>query len=112
MSRARSPCWLAWNACAVPEKLVVIAEGMVVAAAASTAAVACPSATPGRVLKEIVTDGSCPEWVMESGPIFCVRVATALKGTRSPFSDLTSVSYTHLRAHETRHDLVCRLLLE
>src|SRR5450759_1843774 len=23
-----------------------------------------------------------------------------------------SVSYTHLRAHETRHDLVCRLLLE
>src|SRR5450756_2298646 len=23
----------------------------------------------------------------------------------------TSVSYTHLRAHETRHDLVCRLLL-
>ena len=25
---------------------------------------------------------------------------------------VTSVSYTHLRAHETRHDLVCRLLLE
>src|SRR5450756_2518614 len=24
----------------------------------------------------------------------------------------TPVSYTHLRAHETRHDLVCRLLLE
>src|SRR5450759_2586764 len=23
----------------------------------------------------------------------------------------TTVSYTHLRAHETRHDLVCRLLL-
>src|SRR5665648_1135367 len=28
-------------------------------------------------------------------------------------SDCTiPVSYTHLRAHETRHDLVCRLLLE
>src|SRR5450756_2422522 len=26
--------------------------------------------------------------------------------------DLMAVSYTHLRAHETRHDLVCRLLLE
>ena len=26
--------------------------------------------------------------------------------------EVTSVSYTHLRAHETRHDLVCRLLLE
>src|SRR5450756_3004686 len=24
---------------------------------------------------------------------------------------LNAVSYTHLRAHETRHDLVCRLLL-
>src|SRR5665648_1204813 len=24
----------------------------------------------------------------------------------------TPVSYTHLRAHETRHDIVCRLLLE
>src|SRR5659263_198331 len=27
-------------------------------------------------------------------------------------SFIRSVSYTHLRAHETRHDLVCRLLLE
>src|SRR5450756_2795470 len=26
--------------------------------------------------------------------------------------DTTPVSYTHLRAHETRHDIVCRLLLE
>ena len=26
--------------------------------------------------------------------------------------DIETVSYTHLRAHETRHDLVCRLLLE
>src|SRR5450756_2816762 len=25
---------------------------------------------------------------------------------------MAPVSYTHLRAHETRHDLVCRLLLE
>ena len=25
---------------------------------------------------------------------------------------LIHVSYTHIRAHETRHDLVCRLLLE
>src|SRR5665648_857034 len=28
------------------------------------------------------------------------------------YYNLMSVSYTHLRAHETRHDLVCRLLLE
>ena len=25
--------------------------------------------------------------------------------------DVEAVSYTHIRAHETRHDLVCRLLL-
>ena len=29
-----------------------------------------------------------------------------------PISSLTAVSYTHLRAHETVLDLVCRLLLE
>src|SRR5450756_1994397 len=28
------------------------------------------------------------------------------------WASTVSVSYTHLRAHETRHDLVCRLLLE
>src|SRR5450756_2695987 len=28
------------------------------------------------------------------------------------FHTIVAVSYTHLRAHETRHDLVCRLLLE
>src|SRR5665648_292901 len=28
------------------------------------------------------------------------------------FNTPEAVSYTHLRAHETRHDLVCRLLLE
>src|SRR5450759_1131707 len=31
---------------------------------------------------------------------------------RSHGLPVVPVSYTHLRAHETRHDLVCRLLLE
>src|SRR5450759_2439870 len=30
----------------------------------------------------------------------------------APVIAVIAVSYTHLRAHETRHDLVCRLLLE
>ena len=34
-----------------------------------------------------------------------------LKGVIRKITD-KPVSYTHLRAHETRHDLVCRLLLE
>src|SRR5428012_9017 len=33
------------------------------------------------------------------------------RGDRAP-GHAPAVSYTHLRAHETRHDLVCRLLLE
>ena len=36
----------------------------------------------------------------------------APKRTRSTRSATNSVSYTHLRAHETVLDLVCRLLLE
>src|SRR5450756_3003934 len=34
--------------------------------------------------------------------------------SRQPFlmTESKPVSYTHLRAHETRHDIVCRLLLE
>src|SRR5450756_2366988 len=31
---------------------------------------------------------------------------------RDGWAGAVPVSYTHLRAHETRHDLVCRLLLE
>ena len=29
-----------------------------------------------------------------------------------PYATVNTVSYTHLRAHETRGNLVCRLLLE
>src|SRR5450756_2818244 len=36
-----------------------------------------------------------------------IRMSSAPQAT-----SVGSVSYTHLRAHETRHDLVCRLLLE
>src|SRR5450756_2237655 len=38
----------------------------------------------------------------------CMRVAAAYMAMAAT----SPVSYTHLRAHETRHDLVCRLLLE
>ena len=38
--------------------------------------------------------------------------ATRGVNERMVISCIWSVSYTHLRAHETRHDLVCRLLLE
>src|SRR5450756_2753392 len=40
----------------------------------------------------------------------CLGLKPLLVGSVGP--DFAAVSYTHLRAHETRHDLVCRLLLE
>src|SRR5450756_710056 len=44
-----------------------------------------------------------------------VRPEGPIEGAGRPASKRdggAAVSYTHLRAHETRHDLVCRLLLE
>src|SRR5450756_922497 len=42
------------------------------------------------------------------------RAGGSSRSSSGPTSSWTPepVSYTHLRAHETRHDLVCRLLLE
>ena len=40
----------------------------------------------------------------------CLGIALASGG--SAMSGIIAVSYTHLRAHETEADLVCRLLLE
>src|SRR5450756_1725022 len=39
------------------------------------------------------------------------KLGIAVIGGTNPMA-YVPVSYTHLRAHETRHDLVCRLLLE
>src|SRR5450756_2414821 len=39
-------------------------------------------------------------------------VSTYRRSERMAQLASTPVSYTHLRTHETRHDLVCRLLLE
>ena len=53
-------------------------------------------------------------WLPNDG---LVSVVSAQKPYDDPGVDydaahIVPVSYTHLRAHETRHDLVCRLLLE
>ena len=69
-----------------------------------------------------------PEVKTERGliyDIYCVtdtgeRIIVEMQNREQPyFKDRAlfylsraTVSYTHLRAHETRHDLVCRLLLE
>ena len=40
------------------------------------------------------------------------RIALEEAGLQLDYAALDAVSYTHLRAHETVLDLVCRLLLE
>src|SRR5450756_2967892 len=40
------------------------------------------------------------------------QIGAEVLGDPTALIDAEAVSYTHLRAHETRHDLVCRLLLE
>src|SRR5450759_2470606 len=43
--------------------------------------------------------------------IWIIKVWVKSDSTNQPvWNKAGSVSYTHLRAHETRHDLVCRLL--
>ena len=45
--------------------------------------------------------------------VFLILVLVSLHATTTTSKhDSRAVSYTHLRAHETREDLVCRLLLE
>src|SRR5450759_5620327 len=52
---------------------------------------------------------------LPADPKGCARGESAVSWSRhlsEVSGEHNSVSYTHLRAHETRHDLVCRLLLE
>src|SRR5450756_2913476 len=42
----------------------------------------------------------------------CMIADAEERGLIDEETTIVAVSYTHLRAHETRHDLVCRLLLE
>src|SRR5450756_2981494 len=56
------------------------------------------------------TRGACPGYVVDHIEPLCAD------GPDNPgnmqWQTVQAVSYTHLRAHETRHELVCRLLLE
>src|SRR5450756_2986997 len=54
-------------------------------------------------------DGGVGRGSEDLGPPGSSRVPSSVAGR---LASTAAVSYTHLRAHETRHDLVCRLLLE
>src|SRR5450756_2621024 len=79
------------------------------------------SSDSDRLAAEGIQSGEAPQaaesYLMDvragaSGQSRVVIVAPDPVGFSYAITELASVSYTHLRAHETRHDLVCRLLLE
>src|SRR5450756_2556566 len=78
------------------------------------------AATPSHQSTGFCSAQPCAGWLMSYGsnpvatrsPAVVVRIALSPPVPASCPITYLSVSYTHLRAHETRHDLVCRLLLE
>src|SRR5450756_2914066 len=93
-------CWRALSAASVAAVLLV--------------ALAMLLFTPGQA----IADQSATVWHPQPGdPAALSRIydanQSAMRTAGPPYSHWVGpVSYTHLRAHETRHDLVCRLLLE
>src|SRR5659263_762270 len=70
--------------------------------------------------EEPVRDPVVAEGALVGGPAHRVEIPGAVRARLDAVpapdarllvhEDNAAVSYTHLRAHETRHDLVCRLL--
>src|SRR5450759_5495241 len=62
----------------------------------------------------LMDKGREPQYVSERHvfPVSSDRCWESRVSPRQRIGEQQPVSYTHLRAHETRHDLVCRLLLE
>src|SRR6266511_4898060 len=52
-SRKKRPCWLDWNACAVPENPVLMVEGSVCRAAFCTSATASPGVSLGEAVADV-----------------------------------------------------------
>ncbi len=74
----------------MPANAVWIVGGSpTLAAAASVAFTASPSATPGFRLKEMVTAGKSPACVTVSGAVVGANVAKALSGTSCPLGART-----------------------
>src|SRR5579885_561461 len=78
-----------WNCSAAPANMVVMVEGSVLSASVLTSASALPSDAPGARLKEMVTEGICPLWLTDSGPIVVAILTKASSGTILPSAERT-----------------------
>src|SRR5665648_515442 len=66
-----------------------------------------------KLVDELIKEKRLEMEVSQLGTVFTVLNYGQYQGfVRFEKDSREPVSYTHLRAHETRHDLVCRLLLE
>src|SRR5450756_3048343 len=128
--------WLSWTSCRsygrleVKKLLVAGCVLMIVAVAAAGCRVVSPPQVDAKVFLvrtsspevEVV---AVPRRVSAEIPLAEAVLRELLKGPTTAERGqglaslipegaalVSAVSYTHLRAHETRHDLVCRLLLE
>src|SRR5450759_251808 len=62
-----------------------------------------------RMSFERAVAGGCGAFIVVDADSLVKLQRRRIRGVARTFA---IVAYTHLRAHETRHDLVCRLLLE
>ena len=78
----------------------------------------CPRDIEGKTISKVYHDRHDPVMVFPDGTYFCRQYPRDLMETYQFLvgddaeDHPLAVSYTHLRAHETEADLVCRLLLE
>src|SRR5450759_4072936 len=86
--------------------------GMGAAAAAASASVRPATVTVNAPTRHTVALEPCGLNVCWMDLSSRFQITTGPSGWTHGTHWSVSVSYTHLRAHETRHDLVCRLLLE
>src|SRR5665811_1413348 len=97
------------SGCVINSNGLVLARGRKDTPAQDPAAIVSESADLIRELsfqREIDAVGvACAGFIDQTG-------STVLFAPNLAWRDLPPVSYTHLRAHETVLDLVCRLLLE
>src|SRR5262245_56020862 len=79
-----------WKAAAVPWKLGRMLTGMPISCSArAIALVAFPRDSPGARLKEIVTTGNCPWWLIASEVLDVEKWLNAARGTWVPVTDFT-----------------------
>src|SRR5665811_2079835 len=98
----------AWNHASEPSTVQMVEYGMFILV--SPAFRPSSPTSPGQSPTKFATVRIGPRWVRSPARTWWLYCQTASATIRGASAGMDSVSYTHLRAHETVLDLVCRLL--